>query len=375
MYFQGLHGLRFIAAFLVVITHAESIRKKLGFYHFSDYSLFQTGGLAVQFFFVLSGFLITFLLLQEDEKNKTISLKSFYLRRVGRIFPLYYFLAIIGLFVLPFFLIKILKTPFFVEFDLYTGSVLYLFFLPNLANSWFNTQHLYPLWSIGVEEQFYLIWAPLMKIFKKYFIKICIFIVILKIGGLLFLNQNYPHEWFTKFFATLQFECMAIGGLGAWWIFYQEKKDITNVFLFKKPFQLLVFMLIASLIFFKIELTASENILGVLFRSIFNSLTYPIVSSVLFLYLILNISMNSKRLFGGENKILNYLGQISYGLYMYHILVVNIVIRLLGKTIFTWNPILSTSVFYVLTLGTLILVCHLSYQYFELPMMKRFKKA
>ena len=373
MYFKGLNSLRFVAAFLVVITHAESIRKKLGFFNLSDWSLFQTGGLAVQFFFVLSGFLITFLLLQEHEKNKKISLKGFYWRRVLRIFPLYYLLAIIGLYILPFLMVNILKTPFIAEFDIWTGSFLYLFFLPNLANSWFNTQQLYPLWSIGVEEQFYLIWAPLMKFFKKYFITACCLIIVFKLGILFFLQQNYPHEWFTKFFQTLQFECMAIGGLGAWWVFHQEKKDISDIFLFKIPFQLLVFTLISSLIFLKITLSENQSFIGFLFRFIFNPFTYPVISSLLFLHLILNISLNEKRIFGGENKILNYLGQISYGLYMYHILVVNIVIRVFGKTISSWNPSLFTCAFYILIMSALIFICHISYQYFELPIIKRFK--
>ena len=370
MYFKGLNGLRFFAAILVVVTHVESIRKKLGFFNLSDFSLFQTGGLAVQFFFVLSGFLITYLLLQEKEKTQKISLKNFYLRRVFRIFPLYYLLAIIGLYILPYVILPLFKTPFQAEFDLTTGSLLYLFFLPNLANSWYTTNHLYPLWSIGVEEQFYIIWAPVMKYLKKYFVSICVFIIFAKILGLYFLQQNYTHEWFTKFFTTLQFECMAIGGLGAWWLFFRNEKNLTTHFLFQKNVQIIVLLLIVSLIFFKINLSQSDSYAGEIWKFIFNPTTYPIVSSILFLHLILNVSMNEKSLIRTENRILNFLGQISYGLYMYHILVVYMVIKIVGKTLSNSNPIFFTSILYTLIISILVGVCYLSYRFFEKPFLK-----
>ncbi len=370
MYFKGLNGLRFFAAMLVVVTHVESIRKKLGYFHLSDLSFFQTGGLAVQFFFVLSGFLITFLLLQEQHNTQQISLKHFYLRRVFRIFPLYYLLAIIGLYVLPYVVLPFFKTPFQADFDLGTGSLLYFFFLPNLANSWFVTNHLYPLWSIGVEEQFYLLWAPLMKFFKKYFIKICVGIIFLKIGLNFYLHNHYPTAWFSKFIATLQFECMAIGGLGAWWIFYQEKKDLSQHVFFSKKIQTIVFLLLSTLIFFKINLTQSDTDLGAIWRVLFHPLTYPIVSSVLFLHLILNVSLNSNSFIKTEHRIFNFLGEISYGLYMYHILVVYVVIKMIGKFGNTWSPVFFTTILYSMVFGVLIAVCAASFRFFEKPLMK-----
>ena len=370
MYFKGLNGLRFFAAILVVVTHVESIRKKLGFFNLSDWSLFQTGGLAVQFFFVLSGFLITYLLLQEDAKTQKISLKNFYFRRVLRIFPLYYLLAIIGLYILPYVILPFLKTPFQAEFDLATGSFLYLFFLPNLANSWYATNHLYPLWSIGVEEQFYIIWAPVMKYLKKYFISICVFIIVVKMSGLYFLQQNYGHEWFTKFFATLQFECMSIGGLGAWWLFFRTEKNLTTHFLFQKSVQITVLFLIASLIFLKINLSQSISYASEIWKFIFNPLTYPIVSSALFLHLILNVSMNEKSILKTENSVLNFLGQISYGLYMYHILVVYVLIKIVGKSLSNLNPIFFSTILYTMIISVLIGVCYVSYRFFEKPFLK-----
>ena len=69
-YFPGLNALRFIAAYLVVMHHSETIRKKYGLLNLQSFSLFRNGSTAVSFFFVLSGFLITYLLLKEYQKKK-----------------------------------------------------------------------------------------------------------------------------------------------------------------------------------------------------------------------------------------------------------------------------------------------------------------
>lgn len=66
--------------------------------NFEWLGLFRNGGHAVTFFFVLSGFLITYLLLKERERMGTIKVKKFYLKRVLRIWPLYFLLIFIGLF-------------------------------------------------------------------------------------------------------------------------------------------------------------------------------------------------------------------------------------------------------------------------------------
>ena len=101
-YFKGLSTLRFFAAYFVVLHHAEEIRKKYELIHLKDYSLFRNGSLAVTFFFVLSGFLITYLLLKEQKRTNTVAINKFYIRRVLRIWPLYFLLVFLGTIVIPF---------------------------------------------------------------------------------------------------------------------------------------------------------------------------------------------------------------------------------------------------------------------------------
>ncbi|MGB1018524.1 MAG: acyltransferase family protein, partial [Chitinophagales bacterium] len=92
-YFKGLNALRFIAAYLVVIHHAEQIRLKNELFNLKEYSFFRNGGIAVSFFFVLSGFLISYLLLKELKQTNTVKIKAFYIRRTLRIWPLYFLLV------------------------------------------------------------------------------------------------------------------------------------------------------------------------------------------------------------------------------------------------------------------------------------------
>ena len=95
VFFPNLNGLRFVAASLVMICHIEQW-KGLNGLHRSLLPFFdKIGSLGVTLFFVLSGFLITYLLLTEKQDKGTINVKKFYLRRVFRIWPLYYLIIII----------------------------------------------------------------------------------------------------------------------------------------------------------------------------------------------------------------------------------------------------------------------------------------
>ena len=103
IYFTGLNGLRFFAAIAVVITHIELIKYQSGYSDIwrNNKLIFELGSLGVIFFFVLSGFLITYLLLKEKSVTQTVAVKKFYLRRILRIWPLYYLIVLLGFLVLP----------------------------------------------------------------------------------------------------------------------------------------------------------------------------------------------------------------------------------------------------------------------------------
>src|SRR5260370_28291020 len=94
VYFPGLNGLRFFAGMLVVISRVELMKDHQGYRSAAaNLAVYELGRLAVTFFFVLSGFLITYLLLTENSSAGAIEIRKFYVRRMVRIWPLYYLMV------------------------------------------------------------------------------------------------------------------------------------------------------------------------------------------------------------------------------------------------------------------------------------------
>lgn len=139
----SLDGLRAVSIVLVLLGHVAGTRFA---YAFSVLRI--TGDLAnlgVRIFFAISGFLITSLLLKEKSSTGDISLRNFYLRRILRIMPAFYFFLIVAAVLTRFHILAIPRGDF-----LYAGI-----YLANFHSFNWNLSH---LWSLAVEEQFYLIW-------------------------------------------------------------------------------------------------------------------------------------------------------------------------------------------------------------------------
>src|ERR1700679_371071 len=104
LYFPNLNGLRFIAALAVIIHHAEAFRWIFGLPNAwrTVPAIGHLGDFGVVLFFVLSGFLITYLLLEEERVHGRIEVGRFYVRRALRIWPLYYLFVALALFALPY---------------------------------------------------------------------------------------------------------------------------------------------------------------------------------------------------------------------------------------------------------------------------------
>jgi peptidoglycan/LPS O-acetylase OafA/YrhL len=123
LYLKNLNALRAIAAYMVVIHHLEQFKTRFNIPNIWNNNIIrELGGNAVSIFFVLSGFLISYLLLQEKKKKETIALKKFYFRRILRIWPLFFILLALGLITNCFFGdIQLLKENF----------IYFLLFIPN----------------------------------------------------------------------------------------------------------------------------------------------------------------------------------------------------------------------------------------------------
>ena len=180
--------LRFFAFFVVFVHHACCT---LGYHwptrtgDFIKTNFLQNGDMGVAFFFVLSGFLITYLLLVEKGNVGKINIPNFYMRRVLRIFPVYFAVVFCCLFVFPKFTVKI---PEHFPINPALGTLnkwLYILFASNFdyIRNGINNVLIGPLWSVGVEEQFYLI-MPLIVLVapRKYLAFVFAFLISLSVG-------------------------------------------------------------------------------------------------------------------------------------------------------------------------------------------------
>jgi peptidoglycan/LPS O-acetylase OafA/YrhL len=159
-FFESLDGMRAISIMGVVWVHATLASPYYS--RFSTMRILGKGAFGVDIFFVISGFLITTLLLREKDKVGQISLREFYLRRTLRIWPLYY--ATLGFYVL-LVLISHKATARTPEFFHYLPGYL------TFTYTWFAfgpaaKPIFHFAWSLSVEEQFYMLWAPVLRFFN-----------------------------------------------------------------------------------------------------------------------------------------------------------------------------------------------------------------
>lgn len=358
VYFPNLDGLRFIAALLVIIHHVEQLKSMYGIpNHWGSAFVQIIGEQGVVLFFVLSGFLITYLLMEEEKTAGTIRVRDFYLRRVLRIWPLYFFIVIISLLILP-------RIPMFVlpGYDneyvyrhLLKKILLFLFFLPNLVSPLAGiVPYAAQTWSIGTEEQFYLAWPVVMKHIKKHRIVLMLLIIFgyIFVARALYSSRTdfLPFKgYINTFWLVFNIDCMAIGGFFAILLHSKHKflKYFNNNFVFY-----------ASLIIVSYMLSKGVNIQHI----------YKESYALFFGLLILNFASNPNIHIKLETGFLKYLGKISYGLYMYHPIGIVLALAILRST-----GILTDYVIYPLSLAFAIGIAALSYEYFE-SFFLRFKR-
>ena len=156
-HFHSFDALRFFSFLLVFLLHLPKTENP-----YLDFFL-KSGGLGVMFFFVLSGFLITYILLHEKKHQGQIVLKSFFLRRILRIWPLFY--AMIGFAYLTPYVLKQFNLSFSNQ-GYEPNLFLSLFFAENykmmMTQNFPDGAPLRVMWSICIEEHFYLIWGILI---------------------------------------------------------------------------------------------------------------------------------------------------------------------------------------------------------------------
>jgi peptidoglycan/LPS O-acetylase OafA/YrhL len=213
----SLNGWRAVSVVMVLIAHSGWVIDSASFRYY-------LGAMGVRFFFVISGFLITWLLLREIAESGRVNLKAFYVRRAFRILPVYYvFLAVC-----------------YTLRGAYPGGLspaewfANLLFLTNYTDAKWITGH---LWTLAVEEQFYVIW-PLVFILcrgraKSLRLVLCGVIATCPVvRGLAYLVGSESSMVFHRFSFSMQADVLAAGCLAAvmlwdrplWWELVRARK-------------------------------------------------------------------------------------------------------------------------------------------------------
>ena len=258
-------------------------------------SLTRPGWLGVQLFFVLSGFLITGILL--DTKERPDYFQRFYSRRALRILPIYFaillLLIIFGVIQWPFLLASI-------------------FFIPNLSPLFGVATQYGPLWTLGVEEQFYLFWPQFArrvskKILALVAIAIIIIVPVLRLFSFVYNHGSEPfgYTWFVA-------DGLALGALLA---IYLRSKKTTRKRVLKTGVFLMGFGVVATAIGIPFGILHLTNAVGAPLQYAFAHIIFAgLIALILFVGT------------GKWKKIVNIkwmrcLGRISYGLYLIHLFI------------------------------------------------------
>lgn len=344
IYFRKLDTLRFIAFFLVFWQHAFS----QSFNNISSNEFIQslinkltiTGGIGVHVFFVLSGFLITFLMIMEENNNGSISLGKFYLRRILRIWPVYYLIIILGIFILP---------TLFSTFE-FNGSLWKNLLFMNNFDMLDQAPNVGIAWSVAIEEQFYLIWPILFILFKnkKNLFTVCLVLII---ASITFKINNPSDSYFHTIGNILYLMIGCIGAIG-----YSKYKFKIESFKSSQPKALTPLILISIIFIILPGLNYFFNIASM------------VILPVFYLLIILNLVINNKTKRSG---LMSKWGKYTYGMYFYHPMIIIFVKILFDVTNFDYqvNPFYNFLMACVSLIVTII-ISTMSYNYFEKHILK-----
>lgn len=356
IHFHTLEALRFFAFLKVFLSHIPLEAE------FPIFSLLKSGGgLGVAFFFVLSGFLITYLLSFEKLNTDTVQIKKFLVRRSLRIFPLYY-LVVIVLFALPHSWIDFLGLNLFPNGYALDWRYSFTFFENYkmlFTDSFPKTSPLIVFWSLCIEMQFYVVWILCFYFVpKKHILKFLVGAVVISwlarfVEPYLFSNTNITTN---DLFTNLDF--FACGGI----LGYFVAKDYNSVANFVQGISNWIkYLFLVSVIGFVLWST-------VIFPynpgTVFFIFRFTIMAIWFTLLILVFVPQNSKITI--RSKVLAYLGNISYGLYVYHLVFMRFCYRLFVHFGFKNDDVPTLWLFVLSSLAVSIVVSAFSYRYFEL---------
>lgn len=350
-HFHTFDALRFFACFKVFLHHLPIVA-----FPWFD-ALRKGGGIGVQFFFVLSGFLITYIIYEEKERTGTLNLKHFFARRVLRIWPLFY-LAIFIAFITPYLLSIIHLNSSAAGYE--PNWLVSALFLENykmiLMHDVPNASPLGVMWSLCIEEHFYIVWGLLLYIINVRFLpRLIASCLVLSVIARFYFVQNGLS---TSDLLT-NIDLFAYGAIPAYLLLNHKERLLHVVnsisITAKRLYAIIVFSVV--LLFSQLQGDApfvwATCILGALFAVL----------------IIFTLPSNTKFRIGDSN-VLSKLGLYTYGFYIYHTLVINLLKRVFEKLYWDIDTAMWAVVFVLVSFALSIGISMLSYHLFEKQFLK-----
>lgn len=196
-YIPELQGLRGLAVLGVVIYHCHP---RLGGTWLHYASLWGWAG--VNLFFVLSGFLITCILIEAREKPHYF--RNFYARRALRIWPVYALVLVVCYASAPWFVgtsvLTAVKTAPWLAYIFFLQNLFHIVLPPSIGQTW----------SLAIEEQYYFLWAPLVRFLRRPWMLVTLLVAALVVSPFL---RRAHYGWMTPTHTLIHLDGIAMGGL------------------------------------------------------------------------------------------------------------------------------------------------------------------
>lgn len=367
VHFHNLDVLRFLAAMSIVVMHgynavigweglpgpiqkfpgerfpASENMNDLGLWLMTFVNNLDFG---VEFFFLISGFLITYLMISEINVTGKIHIPKFYFRRALRIWPLYF--LVLG--IIPLLAsITEEQEPNYIWNIFFANNYIAIIqkgYEPMVAH----------FWSISIEEHFYLFWPLLLAVIPlKKMPQLFASVIFIAILSRIYFYNTSP-EWYNhvRLNTLCRMDTLAIGGWLAWFVFHAKNFE----FRVSGWIRILVYLCFLYLISAEPAHEMSTPVMAVFKRFIYTSFL---------VFILMNYLFNPNALFNFKKKnILHYLGKISFGIYLWH----NILFPFIIKKIVWDYKLDGFFMFWLIYLSITFLLAVISYELFEKHFLK-----
>lgn len=359
----NLDGLRFMAALSVIIFHLFTLSREVWgtFFSSDSFLLFRKvttiGHYGVNFFFVLSGFLISYLIQREIKDSGRFSVRNFLIRRTLRIWPLYFLIVCFGFFLFPLLPYGIETKHEFWRFGLFLSN-----FDEIVHGHEDKINFLTATWSVSIEEQYYISMAVLMAVplmqSRSSFRNLLAGVVVL---SALFRFVHHADKAFMFYHTFSVISDMAIGGLLS--LHYIRKLESAEEW---NPSRLMIALVYVTGFLF---LFASHRMLpGSL-------LAFERLISGAFFAFIIYEQLVSRHSFYKADAIPYFKtgGTMTYGLYMYHSIIIYYLSSVFQSNGWSASPV-GYLAFFLLVLMFTLGIAFLSYRYVESPLLSLKKR-